>query len=81
MFLRNKEKKIRKEVCPMPRLILNDEKWSKLKPIILQMGIYNKRNLRLTVEGILLSLKSGMSLEEIYLKSLGNGMPFIKGLM
>lgn len=43
----------------MPRLILNDEKWSKLKPIILQIGIYNKRNLRLTVEGILYRLRVG----------------------
>ena len=36
----------------MPRLLLTDEYWSKLKPIMLESGIYDKPELRLTVEGI-----------------------------
>ncbi|MFO7578750.1 MAG: transposase, partial [Nitrosomonas halophila] len=43
----------------MPRLMLNDEFWSKLKKIQLQESIYNKRNLRLTVEGILYRMRVG----------------------
>lgn len=43
----------------MPRLMLNDEFWSKLKKILLQESIYNKRNLRLTVEGILYRMRVG----------------------
>ena len=43
----------------MPRLMLTDEHWSKLKPIMLQMGIYDKRELRTTVEGILYRLRVG----------------------
>jgi hypothetical protein len=34
----------------MPRLMLSDEFWSKLEKILLQETIYNKRNLRMTVE-------------------------------
>ncbi len=37
----------------MPRLMLSDKYWSKLKSIMLQNGIYNRPNLRITVEGIL----------------------------
>jgi transposase len=43
----------------MPRLLLNDELWSKLKKILLQEGIYNKRHLRLMVEGMLYRLRVG----------------------
>lgn len=39
----------------MPRLMLSDEFWSKLKKILLQEAIYNKCNLRMTVEGMLYS--------------------------
>lgn len=35
----------------MPHLMLTDEFWSKLENILLQEAIYNKRNLRMTVEG------------------------------
>ena len=35
----------------MPRLMLNDEFWSKLEKILLQEAIYDKRNLRMTVKG------------------------------
>jgi hypothetical protein len=31
--------------------MLSDEFWSKLEKILLQEAIYNKRNLRMTVEG------------------------------
>lgn len=43
----------------MPRLMLNDEHWSKLKTILLQQGIYHKPDLRMTVEGILYRMRSG----------------------
>ena len=41
----------RKLELELPRLMLNDEFWSTLKKIQLQEAIYNKRYLRLTVEG------------------------------
>lgn len=34
----------------MPRFMLSDEHWSKLQRILLHKTIYNKRNLRMTVE-------------------------------
>ena len=37
----------------MPRLLLSDEHWSKLRKILLHKAIYNKRDLRMTVEGML----------------------------
>jgi transposase len=43
----------------MPRLMLNDELWSKLRVILLQVGIYYKSNLRLTVEGMLYRMRVG----------------------
>lgn len=43
----------------MPRLLLTDEYWSKLRPIMLEAGIYDKADLRLTVEGILYRLRVG----------------------
>ena len=44
----------------MPRLMLNDEFWPKLKKILLQETmIYNKRNLHLTVEGMLYRARIG----------------------
>ena len=43
----------------MPRLLLTDEYWSKLKPILLDYGIYDKPELHLTVEGILYRLRVG----------------------
>ena len=42
----------------MPRLMLSDEFWSKLEKILLQETmIYNKRNLRMTVEGMLYRMR------------------------
>ena len=44
----------------MPRQMLTDEHWSKLKPILLQQGIYDKTDLRTTtVEGILYRMRTG----------------------
>lgn len=43
----------------MPRLMLSDEHWSKLKVILLHNDIYNKRDLRMTVEGMLYRMRTG----------------------
>jgi len=43
----------------MPRLLLTDEHWSKLMPILLQNTIYHKRDLRITVEGMLYRMRLG----------------------
>jgi hypothetical protein len=45
----------------MPRLMLMDEHWSKLKLIILESGIYEKSNLRTTLEGVLYKLALSIS--------------------
>ncbi len=44
----------------MPRLLLNDELWSKLRTILLQFGVYDKRNLRNMVEGMFYRLRTGL---------------------
>ena len=43
----------------MPRLLLSDEHGSKLRKILRQQSIYNKPDLRLTVEAILYHLRIG----------------------
>lgn len=43
----------------MSRLMLTDELWSKLWPIMSQSGIYDKPDLRQTTEGILYKLRIG----------------------
>lgn len=43
----------------MTRLMLTDERWSKLKMIMRQHGIYDKPNLRLMVEGMLYRMRVG----------------------
>jgi len=43
----------------MPRLLPSDEHWSKLKRILLQNGVYHKRDLRLCVEGMLYRMRVG----------------------
>lgn len=43
----------------MPRLMLTDELWSKLKAILLEDRVYNKREHRQTLEGILYRLRVG----------------------
>lgn len=49
----------------MPRTLLTDEQWNKLKIILLQLGIYNKHNLRLTVEGILFRIRTGIPWQDL----------------
>ena len=43
----------------MPRLLLNDELWSQLREILLHKAIYNKRDLRMTVEDMLYRMRTG----------------------
>ena len=43
----------------MPRLMLNDEHWSKLRTILLEHGVYDKSSLRKIVEGILYRMRVG----------------------
>lgn len=43
----------------MPRTMLSDEHWSKLKPIMIKNGVYLKPDLKKTVEGILYKLRVG----------------------
>ena len=43
----------------MPRLMLTDELWSKLWPIMSQNGIYDKPDLRHTTEGVLYKMRVG----------------------
>lgn len=43
----------------MPRLMLTDELWSKLKAILLENRVYNKLEHRQTMEGILYRLRVG----------------------
>jgi transposase len=44
----------------MPRLMLTDEHWSKLRTIMKEHGIYHKPHLRRTVEGILYRMRTGL---------------------
>ncbi len=43
----------------MPRLLLTDKHWSNLRQILLHTAIYNKRDLRMTVEGMLYRMRTG----------------------
>lgn len=43
----------------MPRLMLTEEHWSKLRPIMLENGIYDKPNLRIMIEGMLYRMRVG----------------------
>jgi transposase len=43
----------------MARHKLSNEHWSKLRTIMREQGIYNKPNLRKTVEGILYRMRVG----------------------
>jgi transposase len=49
----------------MPRKMLTDEYWSKLKPILHDCRIYNKPDLRLTIEGILYKLRAGCTWRDV----------------
>jgi len=43
----------------MPRFMLSDEHWSKLKGMMFQENIYNERDLRVMVEGMFYRLRVG----------------------
>lgn len=43
----------------MPRTMLTDQYWSKLKSILVNFGIYLKHNLRLFIEAILYRIRTG----------------------
>ena len=43
----------------MPRLMLKNEHWPKLREILRHEAIYNKRDLRMTVEGMLYRMRVG----------------------
>lgn len=43
----------------MPRTMLKDEHWTRLRPILLELNIYDKGNLRQTVEGVLYRMRVG----------------------
>lgn len=49
----------------MPRLMLTDEQWSKLKAILLEDRVYNKSEHRQTMEGILYRLRVGCPWRDI----------------
>lgn len=49
----------------MPRTMLTDEHWSRLKPILLDLTIYDKPNLRNTLEGILFRIRAGCPWRDI----------------
>ena len=43
----------------MPRTMLTNENWTRLRFILLELNIYDKGNLRLTVEGVLYRMRVG----------------------
>jgi transposase len=49
----------------MPRTLLTDEQWLKLKPILLDCRIYDKPNLRNNIEGILYKLRAGCTWRDV----------------
>jgi transposase len=49
----------------MPRTLLTDEYWTKLKPILHDCRIYDKPDLRLTIEGILYKLRTGCTWRDV----------------
>jgi transposase len=44
----------------MPRYMLTEELWSKLREILLQFSLYDKAGLRRTVESILFRMRTGI---------------------
>ncbi|MEQ5701771.1 IS5 family transposase [Providencia stuartii] len=49
----------------MPRTMLTDKLWLKLKPILLDLNIYDKPNLRNIIEGILFRMRTGIPWRDI----------------
>lgn len=63
----------------MPRTLLTDELWSKLLVILLELGLYDKPNLRKTIEGILYRMRIGCP-GATCLLLLASSRPFITAL-
>ena len=61
----------------MPRTMLNDQHWSKLKSILRNFNIYLKPNLRNFIEAILLESEQ-VVLGVTYLKNLVNPIQYFK---
>lgn len=53
----------------MPRLMLSDEHWPKLLKILKHYGLYLKRDLRMTVAGMLYRLRTGCPWSDLPKKS------------
>ena len=49
----------------MPSTMLKDEHWTRLRPILLALNIYDKENLRQTVEGVLYCMRVGCSCRDL----------------
>lgn len=49
----------------MPRYMLTEERWSKLREILLQFSLYDNAGLRRTVEGILFRMRSGIPWKDL----------------
>ncbi|MCY1313089.1 hypothetical protein D9M70_635830 [compost metagenome] len=57
----------------MPRVRLSDELWSRLRGILLHKAIYNKRDLRMSVEVRLYRVRTGCPWRDLPLKFEING--------
>lgn len=49
----------------MPRIMLKNEYWTRLRLILLELNIYAKGNLRCTVEGILYRMRVGCAWRDL----------------
>ncbi|PXV81582.1 putative transposase of IS4/5 family DUF4096 [Nitrosomonas eutropha] len=49
----------------MPQLLINAEFWSKPLTILLHNNLYNKQDLRTTVEGMLYRMRTGCSWRDL----------------
>lgn len=63
----------------MPRSMLTDEQWSKLKIILQDARIYDKPRLRLTVEGMIFRMRAGAR-GAMSPKNSGTGTAFLNAL-
>lgn len=46
----------------MPRTMLTNENWTRLRFILLELNIYDEGNIRLTVEGVLIYAEEAVQL-------------------
>jgi len=56
---------INKDGPPQPRLMLNDKHWLRLLSLLQEVGIYHKKNLRMTLEGILYRTRTGIAWRDL----------------